>query len=148
MESWLSLAEWGCTNELNKCLGSNSVHWVHNKICMTMIQWVLWLKAHSSGNAHLCSSQLAEPLWTDSSPKEWSLCMRADLHFKRKEKEKNGAGGEWLIEPYPIIFACEEEPPTNISRCWHDSCKIHWLTRMQAVLFLTDSLWSMYTQST
>ena len=40
-------------------------------------------------NARPQSSQLAEPPWTDSRPKEWNWCARNDLHLRKKSKAGN-----------------------------------------------------------
>ena len=46
------------------------------------------LTCNSSGYAHLQSSQLAEPLWTDSWPKDWNWRAKADLHLKKQTSKK------------------------------------------------------------
>ena len=63
---------------------------------------------NSSGNTLPQSSQLAEPLWTDPWPEEWSWCARADLHLKNKRKKKT-EGGEFFVEIYPQILVYEEK---------------------------------------
>ena len=44
-----------------------------------------------------------------SWPKEWNLCARADLHFKKKKS----AGRERIVEHSSKILACEEKVTTT-----------------------------------
>ena len=60
------------------------------------------LTRNLSGNAHLQSSQLADPLWTDPDLKR-NFCLQADLYFKKEHR------CEIIHQTFPQIRACKEE---------------------------------------
>ena len=57
------------------------------------------------------SIQLAEPLWTDPGPKS-GISVR-ELNSNEKKKK---AGGKWIVEHSPKIFAREEKAITTTIR--------------------------------
>ena len=54
------------------------------------------------------SSQLAEPLWTDPG-----LKSGVDLRQLNPTLKKKSAGGEWIVEHSPKIFAREVKATTT-----------------------------------
>ena len=66
------------------------------------------LTRKSSGNARPQSSQLAEPLWNDPWPEEWSKRARAELRVRKKRKKKS-ADGARFVELSHVRLACEKK---------------------------------------
>ena len=71
-----------------------------------------------SGNIRPQSSQLAEPLWTNSGMKS-GISVReliSTLHFKKKKKLKT-PGGKCTVEHSPQILASEEKATISVLLC-------------------------------
>ena len=65
-----------------------------------------------SGNIQPQSSQLAEPLWTDSCQK--SGINAHELISTSKKKKGGDAGREWVVKLYPQILASEWKATTTV----------------------------------
>ena len=71
------------------------------------------------------SSQLAEPLWTDSGIKS-GINVREQISTsekqnknttkpkERKKKKKKSAGGEWMMEHSPSILSSEDKATSTV----------------------------------
>ena len=79
--------------------------------CPGMVWEPVWKRAHTQlvrKHTWPQSSQLAEPLWTDSGTKSGISVCELNSISKRKEKS---AGRERMVEHSPKILASKEKPP-------------------------------------
>ena len=73
------------------------------------------LTRNSPGNVGPLSSQLAEPLWTDVGLNRGSGARELISTFYTKTN-KQSTGEERFVEPFPIIFQCEEKATATTAR--------------------------------
>ena len=69
------------------------------------------LTSNSSGNALPQSSQLAEPLWTDSGPKS-GISVHELTSTLNNNNKKAQAGNEWL-NSLPKFLQARKKPPQS-----------------------------------
>ena len=72
------------------------------------------LTRNLSGNIRPQSSQLAEPLWTDSGLKS-GISVREGISTYKQTKS---AGGEWMAEHSPKIVASEKKASSTTKHSW------------------------------